>query len=74
MKTLSNIAKVLAALVAIAGAVYVALTYGDKIVSWVRKTLGFYRKEVACGCEGCDDCQCEFHGEDDTVIEEDFEE
>ena len=50
MKTLSNIAKVLAALVAIAGAVYVALTYGDKIVAWARRLLD--KLNCFCGC--CD--------------------
>ncbi len=39
MKVLGNVLKVLAALAAIAGAVYVAVTYGDKIVAWCKKQL-----------------------------------
>ena len=48
--------KVIAALAAIAGAVYVVATYGDKIVAWAKKLLG----QCPCCCEeDCDDCPCE---------------
>jgi hypothetical protein len=40
MKTFSVIAKVVAALAAVAGIVYVVATYGDKIVAWAKKLLG----------------------------------
>ena len=44
--------KILTALAAIAGAVYVIATYGDKIVAWAKKIL------AACPC--CNDtCECE---------------
>ena len=65
MKTAVTIAKVLTALAAIAGTVYIVATYGDKIVAWAKNLLG---KCVPCGCEGCDcnqdgectcDCECE---------------
>lgn len=57
MKVFSTIMKIVVALAAIAGAVYVAATYGDKIVAWAKKLLG--KCECCCGC-GCDcDCDCE---------------
>lgn len=37
MKALNTIMKLLAALVAVAGAVYVVATYGDKIVAWAKE-------------------------------------
>lgn len=50
MKTFGTIFKIIAALAAIAGVVYVVATYGDKIVSWAKKLLG---KVSCCGC--CED-------------------
>lgn len=50
MKVLGNVLKVLAALAAIAGVVYVIATYGDKIVAWAKKLL-----DRTCCC----DCVCE---------------
>lgn len=40
MKTLNTIVKVLAALAAIAGTIYVIAAYGDKIVSWAKRIVG----------------------------------
>ncbi len=62
MKIVGTILKILAALAAVAGAVYLIATYGDKIVAWAKKLLGICDCdcECACECEGdCDDCQCE---------------
>ena len=39
MKVFANIMKILTALAAIAGAVYVVATYGDQIVAWAKKLL-----------------------------------
>ncbi len=39
MKTFSLIMKILAALLAVAGVVYLVATYGDKIVAWFKKIL-----------------------------------
>jgi len=39
MKAFSIIMKILAAAAAVVGAVYVAATYGDKIVAWAKKLL-----------------------------------
>jgi len=58
MKALSVIVKLILALAAIAGLIYVAATYGDKIVAWAKNMLGI--------CKGC----CE--GE--VIIEEAGEE
>ena len=55
MKVFSTVVKLLVALAAIAGAVYVAATYGDKIVAWCKKLLN------SCPC--CCDCDCECDGE-----------
>lgn len=37
MKTINTVLSVLAGLAAVAGAVYIAATYGDKIVAWAKK-------------------------------------
>lgn len=56
MKAFKTIAKIVVALAAIAGIVYVVATYGDRIVAWARKLLN------SCCCCGCDcecDCDCD---------------
>lgn len=40
MKVTSLIIKIIVALAAVAGAVYLAATYGEKIVAWAKKMLG----------------------------------
>lgn len=61
MKVFTTILKIVAALAAIAGIVYVIATYGDKIVAWAKKLLG----KCPCCCEDdCDDCQCEHDCDD----------
>ncbi len=57
MKALNVVMKVLAALAAVAGVVYVIATYGDKIVAGAKKLLG-----MCCGCD-CEDCECNEDGE-----------
>ena len=42
MKVFTTILKIVAALAAIAGIIYVVATYGDKIVAWAKKLLGTY--------------------------------
>lgn len=39
MKTFRTIMKILAALAAVAGAIYLLATYGDRITAWARKIL-----------------------------------
>ena len=48
MKTLNAIIKVLTALAAVAGAVYVVATYGDKIVDWAKKLWASMPKCPTC--------------------------
>ena len=68
MKAFKTISKILVALAAIAGAVYVIATYGDKIVAWAKNLLNSCKccgGECECGCD-CDcgeECECECAGE-----------
>ena len=48
MKTFNLIAKIVTALAAAAGAVYVIATYGDQIVAWAKKTLASMPKCPCC--------------------------
>ena len=61
-----TIFKILAALAAIVGVVYVAATYGDKIVAWAKKLLNKFRcNDFVCCCD--EDCCC---GDEDCCCEE----
>ena len=53
MKIAATIGKILAAVAAVAGAVYLIATYGDAIVAWAKKFLG-----CTCCCEE-GECCCE---------------
>ena len=65
MKTVNVIVKVVAALAAVAGIVYIVATYGDKIVAWAKKMLG------CAPCDGeCEVCECECFEEAEAPIEE----
>ena len=78
MKTASVILKILAALAAIAGIVYVIATYGDKIVAWAKGLLGKCKCGCDCECDECDcececddcECECECDCDCDETIEE----
>ena len=67
--------KLVLALAAIAGLVYVFATYGDKIVAWAKKMLGLCK---GC-CEGeviieeAEDAPAEEIVEEPVVAESDFE-
>ena len=53
--------KILTALAAIAGTVYVIATYGDKIVDWAKKLMAACpccNKTCECACEGEGECTC----------------
>lgn len=57
MKAWNVIWKILAALAAVAGIVYIIAAYGDKIVSFARRLLG---RDFECFCDcDCDNCDCE---------------
>ena len=53
MKVLGTVLKILAVLAAIAGAIYVAATYGDKIVAWAKRMLNKFN--ACCFCSCCED-------------------
>ena len=59
MKTFYTILKVLAALAAIAGVVYIVATYGDKIVAWARNLLRRNKRHECDGECDCCDADCE---------------
>lgn len=65
MKVFRGIMKVLAALAAVAGAIYVLATYGEKIVAWCKKILDKVN-DCCCGGACCcgDDCCCESTAEE----------
>ena len=48
MKVFTAVVKILAALAAVAGAVYVIATYGDKIVAWAKNLMA----KCPCNCSG----------------------
>lgn len=48
MKTLNTIVKVLTALAAVAGAVYIVATYGEQIVAWAKKMWNAMPKCPSC--------------------------
>ena len=48
MKALNTIVKVLTALAAVAGAVYIVATYGEQIVAWAKKMLNALPKCPCC--------------------------
>lgn len=48
MKAMNTIIKVLTALAAIAGVIYIVATYGEQIVAWCKKTLESFPKCPCC--------------------------
>ena len=56
---MKTVLKILTALAAIAGTVYVIATYGDKIVAWAKKILASCPCcNNTCECEGEGECEC----------------
>lgn len=77
MKALNTVIKILTALAAIAGVVYLLATYGDKIVAWAKKLLNCGGGcccedecccEEACSCE--EECCCQEDGSCEASAEE----
>lgn len=56
MKALKIIAKIVVALAAVAGVVYVVATYGDKIVAWCKEMLN---RLPCCKCKCECECECD---------------
>ena len=69
MKIFANIVKILTALAAVAGAVYVIATYGDKIVAWAKQVLASFP------CPACEEAEAvEEVAAEEAVAEEAAEE
>ena len=64
MKTVNTIVKILSALAAVAGAVYIIATYGEQITAWAKKTIASLPK---CPC-------CKETAEETDEVEETAEE
>lgn len=75
MKTFGTIMKILAALAAIAGAIYVFATYGDRITVWARKLLDKVNNLCCCREEAVIFSTADAPVQEDTVQAEetDFE-
>ena len=78
MKTVNTIIKIVTALAAVAGAIYLIATYGDKIVAWAKKLLDSCPCKCTCDIEDCADCDCQADcpcaDVDDEEIEVEIEE
>ena len=61
MKVFANVVKVLTALAAVAGAVYVIATYGEQIVAWAKKVLASFP---------CPKCEEEEVAVEEVAVEE----
>lgn len=73
MKVTKLIAKIVVALAAVAGAVYVIATYGNQIVAWCKKVLASLPCcKDECECECCCDGECDC--EEECCCEEAAEE
>ena len=48
MKAMNTIIKILTALAAVAGVIYIVATYGEQIVAWCKKTLESFPKCPFC--------------------------
>jgi hypothetical protein len=70
MKTFGIIIKIVVALAAIAGAIYLAATYGERVVAWARKFLSRKRNRNI-EYEYDYDCEEEEDGVDFTATDAD---
>lgn len=71
MNAFKTVLKILTALAAIAGAIYIIATYGDKIVAWAKDLLAKF--PCKCNVEDCCDCKCECDcqcGNEEAPVEE----
>ena len=68
MKALKVIAKIVLALAAVAGIVYVIAVYGERIVAWARKLLNRFTCCCDCDCDDDDDDCCCGHDHDEEDL------
>ena len=71
MKTVNTLVKILSALAAVAGVVYIIATYGEQITAWAKKTLASLPK---CPCCKDDAPEAEAPAEETPVEEAPAEE
>lgn len=64
MKALNNLVKILTALAAVAGAVYIVATYGEQIVAWAKKVWNALPK-----CPSCEEAEVVEEFAEETVPE-----
>ena len=72
MNAFGAVLKVLAAAAVIAGAVFVVIAYGEKIVAFFKKLLG--RFGCSCNSDFVDECDLEDAEEEVVASEQDFSE
>lgn len=70
---MKTVAKLLAALAAVTGVIYVIATYGEQIVAWAKKVLASCPCCKECECENCE-CECAEEEVAENVEEEVVEE
>ena len=68
MKVFGIVVKIVLALAAVAGIVYLAATYGDRVVAWAK---GLLKGKCCCGGEcTCEEGECTCDGECECDNEE----
>lgn len=65
MKALNTVIKILTALAAVAGAVYIVATYGEQIVAWAKKMLNALPK-----CPACEEAEVAEEAVEEVCVEE----
>ena len=66
MKAFTVVMKILAAAAAVVGAIYIAATYGDKIVAWAKKMMA----NCPCCCKDAEEVVAEVEAEVEVAAEE----
>ena len=72
MKIVSAIAKMLAALATVVGAIYLLATYGEQIVAWCKKVMASLPEKTCC-CGKCGaeaEAPAEEEAAEEAVVEE----
>ena len=70
MKTVNTIVKILSALAAIAGAVYIIATYGEQITAWAKKVLSNLPKCPCCKDDAAEEAPAEAPAAEEAPAEE----
>ena len=69
---MKTVLKILTALAAVAGAIYIVATYGEQIVAWAKKMMG--RFGCCCCCDDECECDCDCCCNEEELTEEITEE